>query len=78
MNPIPSSFTETVTDSSIKSPTILFIPRIQYPDGYDIEVSGGEIDKRVDKQLVFINIKHDGVHRVNITKVVKADFTKKT
>ncbi len=54
-------------DSSIKSPTIIFVPRIQYPDGYDIEVFGGEIDKRVDKQLVFIHIKHDGVHRVKIT-----------
>ena len=55
-------------DSSIDAPTIIYIPYIQYPNGYEIEVSDGDIDKKDTEQLVFIRTKKDGVHTINITK----------
>ena len=55
-------------DSSIDAPTIIYVPYIQYPNGYKIEVSEGEIGKKETKQLVFIRTKKDGVHTINITK----------
>ncbi len=53
---------------SIKAPTILYIPKIQFPNGYNINISRGEIDKKEDDQLVFIKIKTDGIHTIKITK----------
>jgi len=57
-------------DSRIHYPTIIYIPKIQYPQGYKIETSEGELKKNEDEQLVFINIKKDGIHRVKITKKI--------
>ena len=54
-------------DKSIKTPTIIYVPNIQYPNGYNIEVSEGKIKKVVDKQLVEIKIEQSGPHTVNIT-----------
>ncbi|MFX1447594.1 MAG: cellulase family glycosylhydrolase [Promethearchaeota archaeon] len=56
-------------DISIKGATILFIPSIHFPNGYDINVSEGEIQKDDKNQLVSIIIKESGVHTVKITKV---------
>ncbi|MFW9949868.1 MAG: cellulase family glycosylhydrolase [Candidatus Thorarchaeota archaeon] len=56
-------------DISIKGSTILFIPSIHFPNGYDINVSEGEIQKDEKNQLVSIFIKENGVHTVKITKV---------
>ncbi len=56
-------------DSSIKAPTVVYIPIIQYPNGYEVLISDGETYKKEDEQLVFIKTKKDGVHTVNITKI---------
>ena len=56
-------------DSSIETPTIIYVPNIQYPNGYEIKVSDGDIDKKDTEQLVFIRTKKDGVHNINITKI---------
>ena len=56
------------SNSSIKVPTIIYIPNIQYPNGFEIKVSDGEFEKREEEQLVFIKTKKDGVHTVTITK----------
>ena len=56
-------------DTSIKASTILFVPRIQYPNGYDISISEGEIEKDKENQLVSITIKEDGIHTVKITQI---------
>ncbi|MFX0019073.1 MAG: cellulase family glycosylhydrolase [Promethearchaeota archaeon] len=56
-------------DSSIRAPTILYIPKIQYPRGYEIKVSEGEIEKRAEEQLISIQIKEDGVHRLKIMRI---------
>ncbi len=56
-------------DSTIVAPTTLYIPNIQYPNGYKIEVSEGEIQKEEDRQVVTVKIKEDGIHTVNVTRI---------
>jgi len=56
-------------DVSIKGSTVLYIPRIHYPNGYKIKVSEGEIQKDEKNQLVSIIIKEYGIHTVKITKI---------
>jgi hypothetical protein len=55
-------------DSSIKAPTIIYVPKIQYPKGYKIQISEGLIEKSEKNQLVFIKIKKDGNHVIIITR----------
>jgi hypothetical protein len=55
-------------NTSIKAPSILYIPKIQYPNGYNINLSEGEIEKKEEMQLLFIKIKKDGIHKINVTK----------
>lgn len=55
-------------DTSIKTPTIIYVPKIQYPNGYEIKVSEGKITKREEKQLIYIEVEKDGIHTVNIIK----------
>jgi hypothetical protein len=56
-------------DTSIQAPTILYIPHIQYPNGYKIVISKGKFEKQETRQLVFINIEEDGFHSVTISKI---------
>lgn len=55
-------------DSSIRAPTILYVPKIQFPNGYEVSVSEGEIEEKHDKQLVFIKISESGIHSVKISR----------
>ena len=55
-------------DSSIKEPTIIYVPKIQYPYGYEIKISEGKIIKREGEQLIYIEVEKDGIHTVNIIK----------
>ncbi len=57
-------------DSSIEAPTIIYVPHIQYPKGYEIKVSEGDVEKKDAEQLVFIRTKKDGDHTINITKTL--------
>ncbi len=54
-------------DTSIKASTTIYIPKIQYPTGFNINVSEGDI-KREEEQLVLIKIHKDGFHRVQISR----------
>ncbi|MFX1567448.1 MAG: cellulase family glycosylhydrolase [Promethearchaeota archaeon] len=56
-------------DSSLEAPTIIYVPQIQYPNGFKIEVSEGNIDKNEKEQLVFIRTKKDGVHNIKIGQI---------
>ncbi len=55
-------------DSSLRAPTIIYVPKIQYPYGYEIKVSEGKIFNKADEQLVHIEVEKDGIHTVNIIK----------
>lgn len=54
--------------SSIKAPTILYVPKIQYPNGYEINISDGEIEIKEEEQLIYLKIKEDGVYSITITQ----------
>jgi len=54
-------------DTSLSSPTVLYVPTVHYPNGFDIMVSEGDI-RREEKQLVSIRIHENGPHRVKITR----------
>jgi hypothetical protein len=54
-------------DISIKAPTILYVPKIQYPNGFDITVSEGDI-KKDEEQHVSIKIHKNGLHIVKILR----------
>ena len=56
-------------DISIRAPTILYIPKIQFPNGYDISVSEGQIEQKHDEQLVCINITKTGIHTIRISRL---------
>lgn len=53
----------------IEAPTIIYIPNIQYPNGYEIKVSDGDIDIKDTEQLVLIRTKKDRLHTIVITKI---------
>jgi len=53
-------------EMAISAPTIIYVPRIQFPDGYKIEISEGVFKKNKEEQLLFIQIKKNGICRVRI------------
>jgi hypothetical protein len=54
-------------DASIDAPTMLYIPKIHYPNGFNINVTEGDVIKQ-EEQLVFIKIHQNGFHAVSISK----------
>ncbi len=54
-------------DASIKASTTIYVPKIQYPTGFDIYVSEGDM-KKEGEQLVLIKIHKDGYHRIQISR----------
>jgi len=54
-------------DVSIEDSTTIYIPKMQYPTGFDIKVSEGEI-KKEEEQLVSIKIHKNGLHLVEISR----------
>lgn len=56
-------------ESSINAPTIIYVPKIHFPNGYEISISEGKIEKKHDEQLVLINISENGIHSVKITRI---------
>jgi len=59
-------FFEFDGDAAINAPTILYIPKIHYPSGFDITVSDGDVKK--EEQLVFITIHQNGPHLVKVVR----------
>jgi hypothetical protein len=55
-------------DTSIKAPTMIYVPKIQYPTGYHVEISEGTVEKNEKTQLVAITIHQNGVHNVRIKR----------
>jgi len=52
-------------DKKVKAPTTIYVPKIQYPNGFDITVSEGDV-KKDDEQIVSIKIQKNGLHTVKI------------
>ncbi|MEJ2279098.1 MAG: hypothetical protein P8Y70_15335 [Candidatus Lokiarchaeota archaeon] len=56
-------------DVSIDGQTILYIPKIHYPNGYNIDISDGKVKKDEKNQLLYIDIDKNGIHNIEITRV---------
>ncbi|HEV2171525.1 MAG TPA: hypothetical protein VGR40_11280, partial [Candidatus Binatus sp.] len=57
-------------DLTATSPTEIFVPRLQYPRGCNIEVSGGEAELDLDKQRAVVKAEKAGEVRVVIRRRV--------
>lgn len=53
-------------DAAIKAPTILFVPKIQYPSGFQVKLSEGEVKQDEASQTVEIRARQAGPHQVMI------------
>ncbi|MBD3256123.1 MAG: cellulase family glycosylhydrolase [Candidatus Lokiarchaeota archaeon] len=54
-------------DSTIEAPTVIYVPKYQYPEGYDVEISEGELKMQRTEQTLSLYIKQDGIHQINIS-----------
>ena len=54
--------------SSIEAPTVIYVPIIQYPNGFRVEISKGIIVSGEDEQLVLIETQFDGICSITISK----------
>jgi hypothetical protein len=52
--------------TSTQEPTVLYIPKIQYPNGFDIDLSYGKFEIKPEKQLVYIYSKDKDLCSVTI------------
>lgn len=64
-----SFYLEFDGDASIKGPTLIYVPKVQYPNGFEVKASDGKIIKEEDKQIVSIEIQKNGIHTVNIIRI---------
>jgi hypothetical protein len=53
-------------DTSVKAPTILYIPQIHYPNGFAADLSEGEVVPTSDSQFVAIRARQGGIHTITI------------
>ena len=56
-------------DVSIKAPTILYIPQIHYPNGYNVVISEGKFVKQEKDQLLLISIEENGIHSITVSNL---------
>lgn len=52
----------------IDAPTIIYVPKIHYPNGYDVGISEGTVEKSEEEQLLILKIIEQGIHKVEIFK----------
>lgn len=57
-----------MSDSTISAPTELFIPKIQYPNGYEIELSSGQARHDEAAQLLFVEGAEAGEQRIVVRR----------
>ncbi len=55
-------------DASIKAPTEVFVPALQYPNGYDLKLEGSELEHGVERDLIRITAKKSGRVSLTLTK----------
>ena len=53
-------------DPSIDAPTVLYVPEIHYPNGFEVELSGGELEETRDPQMLTFRVHQSGIHTVVI------------
>jgi hypothetical protein len=61
---------EFTDDPCIKAPTEIFVPRFQFPHGYDVQISDGSFEKLEEKQLLLYRPEKTRTrHRIEIRRV---------
>ncbi|GAF95659.1 unnamed protein product, partial [marine sediment metagenome] len=53
-------------DPSIDAPTVLYVPEVHYPDGFEVELSEGELEETRDPQMLTFRVHQSGIHTVVI------------
>lgn len=53
-------------DPSIDAPTVLYVPEIHYPHGFEVELSEGELEETWDPQMLTFRVHQIGIHTVVI------------
>ena len=53
-------------DPSIDAPTVLYVPEIHYPNGFEVELSEGELEETGDPQMLTFRVHQSGIHTVVI------------
>lgn len=56
-------------DSKINEPTIIYVPKIQFPNGYQIKTDELEILENKELQLLMLKSKTDGLKKIEIIKI---------
>ena len=51
-------------DPGVDAPTIIYAPEVHYPDGFDVELSGGELEETGDPQRLALRTRQGGRHTV--------------
>ncbi|MFW9785243.1 MAG: cellulase family glycosylhydrolase [Candidatus Heimdallarchaeota archaeon] len=64
-----SFYLEFDGETSIKESTLIYVPKVHYPNGFEVKVSEGKILKEENKQVIKIKIQENGVHIVNISRI---------
>nr|MDO8111004.1 cellulase family glycosylhydrolase [Candidatus Sigynarchaeota archaeon] len=59
---------EFLADRSIAAPTSIYIPRIQYPEGYRIDAAGLDVVDDKDGQMATFNAKNSRNYTIHITR----------
>jgi len=59
---------EFEADTTIEGPTVIFVPRIQYPQGVDIESSQGTTDHLPDSQQLLVHSEASGTHGIRLSR----------
>jgi hypothetical protein len=57
-------------DSEVREPTILYVPRLQYPNGCRASVSDGEAEVRPDEQRVIY--RHTGDRKTHTIRLSRS------
>jgi hypothetical protein len=57
-----------VYEADGKGETEIFVPRLQYPDGYDVEVEGGEATRDDENQSLVVHAIGSDKVAVTITR----------
>jgi len=55
-------------DTTIEGPTVIFAPRPQFPEGFEIESSQGTVDHVPNSQLVLVHSEVSGTHRIRLSR----------
>jgi hypothetical protein len=64
-------FFEWDADLAVKAPTVLYVPKIHYPQGFFVVLSEGAVQGTADSQLVAVRVQEKGIHTITVEPKAK-------